>query len=99
MTKEKVVELSKKLSSETRLKIIEILDDDQLSFQEVRDVYEDKYEDIRRETVYRELENLNESNLVEKKYDEENKVITYGLKHDLVEVNLSSMELKLKRTD
>ncbi len=98
MAEKKVVELSKKLSSETRLKIIGILDDDKLSFQDVRDRYEDKYKDIRRETVYRELENLKESNLVKKEYDDENKVFLYSLKYDLVEINLSIMELKLKRT-
>ncbi len=97
MTEETVKEVSKKLSSETRLKIIKILDENQLSFREVRNIYEDKYKDIRRETVYRELENLREANIVSKRYDEEKKVLLYSLEYDLVKINLSSMELELKR--
>jgi len=96
MTKKDITNISKKLSSKTRLKILEILDDEKLSVNEIREIYEQKYKDIRRESIYRELEKLRASKLVNREYDDENKNFVYQLGYDVLNIDLKNMQIELK---
>jgi Fe2+ or Zn2+ uptake regulation protein len=49
------------------------------TFEQYGETYED---DKRRETIYRELENLVEAELVVKEYDETDGKIAYSLRHN-----------------
>jgi len=94
MTYKNVSNISQRLSSETRLKIIKILMDRDLTVKEVRDIYERKHErDIRRESIYRELEKLRDSGLVKKEYYEEQKNFRYSLSYKIIKIDLDEMEV------
>lgn len=96
MSKQSVEKLASVLSSSTRLNIVELLSDRPYTVSELRDTYESHHEDMRRESIYRQLEILNETEIVSKKYDEENKQFLYHLNVNSVEVDLSTIEMELR---
>lgn len=80
-----VTEVGKALGSRTRISILSLLADGARSSIETFEQYDDAHEDKkRRETIYRELENLVEAGLVAKEYDEEDGKIVYRLRHNKI---------------
>lgn len=68
---------AKALANRNRIKILSILKDKELTFDEVySELKVVKYKD----TIYRYLEMLHKVGLVEKRYDQENKLLKYSLK-------------------
>jgi|SRR6056297_1572470 len=74
--------VGKALGSRTRIRILRLLSGGARSSIETFEEYGKTYEDDkRRETIYRELENLVEAGLVAKNYDEADGKIVYNLRH------------------
>lgn len=84
-----VTEVGKALSNETRVNILRLLDDDSYSSIETFERYEAEYaEGKRRETVYRELENLVEAGLLTKEYNQTAGQIEYELRFQRLLIDL-----------
>jgi len=89
-------ELAKALSSETRLKIIKILSERELSALEVYEAYERAYKEGKhRESIYRELEKLVEANILKKVYNEKEKKIVYKLAIQKIIVDLPTQRVEI----
>ena len=89
-------ELAKALSSETRLKIIKILSEKELSALEVHEVYERTYKEGKhRESIYRELEKLVEVNILKKIYNEKEKKIVYKLAIQKIVIDLPTQRVEI----
>lgn len=70
--------VAKALGSETRLQLLRILAEGPKSAVETTEAYNSTFNtDHRRSTIYRELENLVDSGLVEKSYKGDNKKLEY----------------------
>lgn len=80
---------SKALSSDTRLKILKILVNNELASIEVYNKYIEKFKGQKqRETIYRALETLLSADILEKKYDNEKKSLVYSIKHNQLIIDL-----------
>jgi len=91
----KILEVSKALSSPRRLEIISILSDKQLSAVNVYKLLKKTGKNYPRESVYRSLEILVDSGVLEKKYYQSSKEIKYSIKSrhlilDLLELNIKT---------
>ena len=90
--------LGKALSSNTRLNILKILSKfSRLSSIEVyrKFITEFGEKNIRRETIYKELENLLSSGIIDKEYDKGEKKLFYILKFKQIIFDLSNFEIRL----
>jgi len=93
----KIVKIGKALSSKTRLRILNLLDEKELSAIETYRRYKDKFNSNKhRETIYRELEKLVEANLVNKKYEDKNKKIIYSLKARKIEIDVLEKKVNME---
>jgi Fe2+ or Zn2+ uptake regulation protein len=93
-----VTQLGNMLKSKTRVNILRILDDKSLRAIDVYNQYKAlfKKDAKHREFIYKELERLVDSGILDKKYDNEIKGITYTLKFRMVSVNLLNGEVNTK---
>ncbi|WP_135851483.1 helix-turn-helix domain-containing protein [Halorussus salinus] len=90
-----ITQIGKALSSETRIKILDIVSENGHSSIETFEKYGEEYEDDkRRETIYRELENLVKAGLLSKEYDETDSQIVYRLKHQGLVINIDSVTVE-----
>lgn len=84
-----LLEVSQALSNPTRINLIQIIRDNPLSASITHQKYIENYEDKKRESIYRELENLVDASLVIKEYNSEEKKIEYRLAHKYLSVDLT----------
>ena len=88
--------IGKMLSNSNRIKIIKIVGENRTTtafdcYNTFRGKYDSK---IRRETIYRELERLHESDILIKKYDLNDKKLIYSLKFKKFSLNFINMKIK-----
>jgi Fe2+ or Zn2+ uptake regulation protein len=77
------------LSNETRVKILNLISAEDKSSIATHEEYKKRFSDSKhRETIYRELENLVESGLVEKYYDDQEQQLKYSLSHEKILIDL-----------
>jgi len=77
------------LSSQTRVRLLQIALNAPVSSAEAFEQYRAEYESpSRRESIYRELENLAEAGLLEKRYESEDKELVYAGREDTVRLNI-----------
>lgn len=75
-------------SSKLKIQLCFILGSGEYSLNEIHQKVKQKYGiDKNKETIYRALETLLKSNLAEKKYDGNDKVLKYSLKISKVEID------------
>jgi len=91
-----VTQIGNILRSRTRVNILRILGEKSLRAVDVYKEYKTtfKKEAKHREFIYKELERLVESGILDKKYDREIKGITYNMKVKKITVNLLNGEIE-----
>jgi len=87
-------QVSQALSNPTRLKLIRLIRDSPCSSAEAHRRYVEKYEDKKRESIYRELENLVEASILLKDYESQEKEIRYSLSYTMFRVNLKELDIE-----
>lgn len=81
-------------SSILKIQICLILGNEEYTLNEIHQKIEQEYNTKRnKETVYRALESLLKSKLVEKKYDQLDKALKYSLKINKIELDFTSRKL------
>jgi len=94
---EEIKKVCKALSSETRLKIIELISQKKYTAVGLYKEYNNVYSDAKqRETIYRELEKLVEAGILEKDYNKDTKNIEYGLGISKLTIDLIKLKLDHK---
>ena len=85
------------LSSKLRIMICLTLNKDELSLSEIMEYIKKSYKIKKsKEAIYRALENMVNSNLVEKKYDQNSKKLKYSLKVTKLEIDFKNKEISLR---
>ena len=80
------------LNSETRLRIIMLLQEEPLSTKDVQKKYNNRFDrDLRRESIYRALEKLRDSGLIQRQYDESEKNFVYSPTRDSFTVDFNDL--------
>ena len=87
-------QVSQALSNPTRLKLIRLIRANPCSASEAHKRYIEQYEDKKRESIYRELENLVEASLLIKDYNTQKKEIQYSLSHTMLHINLETLSIE-----
>lgn len=88
------------LSSQTRVRLLQIALDVPVSSTEAFERYQSKYESpSRRESIYRELENLAEAGLLEKRYESEDKELVYIGRGEIVCLDVVEGDVLLESRD
>jgi len=73
------------LSSETRIRLLQIITATPSSSAEAFDQYQIQYQSpMRRESIYRELEKLVDAGLATKRYDQDKKELVYAGQADVI---------------
>lgn len=91
-----VSDLGSILSNPTRVRLIRLLSTESYSATEAYEVYNRSFEPSKhRESIYRELEKLVESGLVEKSYSESSKRLEYSLQYSAVSIDLANSDVEL----
>jgi len=86
---DEVLSVASAINSETRLRYVSLLSENELSTRELQNVYNTRYnESIRRESVHRGLEELRDATLLTRTYDEEHNHFKYALAVDRIEIEL-----------
>lgn len=81
-------------SSKLKIQICLILGNGEYTLNEIHQKIEQEYNTKKnKETIYRALESLLKSNLVEKKYDKLDKSLKYSLKISKIEVDFTNRRL------
>jgi Fe2+ or Zn2+ uptake regulation protein len=89
--------VSQALSSDTRLNILKVLINGELSSIEVYNKYIEKFKGKKhRETIYRALETLLSADILEKKYDNEKKSLVYSIKYNQLIIDLIEQKVNTK---
>ena len=90
-----VTKLGNMLKSRTRINILKILDKKNLRAIDVYNQYKTifKKDAKHREFIYKELERLVDADILDKKYNNEIKGITYSLKFHTASINLLNGEV------
>lgn len=88
--------LHKLTSSKLKIQLCFILGNGEYTLNEIHQQIETEYSVKKnKETIYRALESLLESNLVEKKYDSTEKVLKYSLNVTRIEVDFINQKLTI----
>jgi len=89
-------QVAKALSSQTRIKLLKILNNKQMSSMAIFTEYNIKNNDNKhRESIYRSLEILVKAGILDKKYDVQSKEILYQIKINEVKINLKNLECEM----
>lgn len=87
-------QVSQALSNPTRLNLIRIIKENPCSAAEAHRRYIEDYEGKKRESIYRELENLVEASLLSKEYNSQEKEIQYNSPYTMLRVNLDTLTIE-----
>jgi len=91
-----LIKVIKALNSDRRMKILQLLSNRPLSSIQTYQKYHEKYDDgVRRETIYRDLEQLTDCGLLNKKYSKKEKEIKYELKYNEIKIDLEEGDIKM----
>jgi len=71
--------VSQALSNPTRINLLRLIGEEPLSSAIAHKKYVERYEEKKRESIYRELENLVEASLLAKEYNNNKKEIQYQI--------------------
>ena len=86
------------LGNKTKLMLCFVIKDKKLALPEVVEEFKKKYKIKKyRETLYRLLEQMVKSNLLEKEYEKESKKLVYYLKIDKIELDFLEPSLIFKQ--
>lgn len=89
-------EVAHALSSRTRVRLMQIVLDSPVSSAEAFQRYQSQYDTpSHRESIYRELENLAETGLLEKRYESEEKELVYVARDDTVCLDMREMVVSM----
>ena len=84
-----VDEISRVLSSRTNIRIIEILRSRRLASIEIFRIYKEKFGDIKnRETIYKAVEKLTDTDILRKEYNPDTKKLEYTIKNGRIILDL-----------
>lgn len=86
--------VSKALSNPTRVNLIGIVAEEPCSAVEAYRSYIRKYEEKKRESIYRELEILVDASILRKEYNNDEKEIQYRLAHERLMIDLPDGEIE-----
>jgi len=93
-----VAEFGAAISDETRLRLIEIIHEEgPLTSKEAHAEFVERYEDRRRESIYKALEKLVDTGLLSKEYKGTEDGLVYTLPHNIVKINLPTREIRLEK--
>jgi len=87
-------EVSQALSNPTRINLIKIVGESPLSAANAHKRYVEMYDGKKRESIYRELENLVDASLLTKEYNNEEKQIQYKLAQEYLGVDLVEITIE-----
>lgn len=89
-----ITKVGKAVSNPTRVNILKLLCSQPYSASELHRQYIEEYDDDKhRESIYRELEKLQDFGLVEKKYESDKKSLYYEIKSTKITINLQNLEV------
>jgi len=95
-----LTEVAHTLSSQTRVRLLQIALDTPVSSVEAFEQYQAEYESpSRRESIYRELENLAEAGLLEKRYESKEKGLVYSGRGGIVCLDVVRENVSLESED
>lgn len=83
-----VQQVSQALSNPTRLNLLELVGAEPCSAAEAHRKYVETYDEMKRESIYRELENLVDASLLYKEYSSDAKELRYHLAHERLLIRL-----------
>ena len=90
-----IVDIGKALSNRTRTQLLFLLTDGPKSTSSLHEEYLKEFDEERhRESIYRELEKLVDSGIVNKQYDDELKQFLYSLDFDSLIVDFKEESVK-----
>lgn len=91
-----IMEVTSALSDQTRLRLIDIVrEEGPLSSKRAHEEFVAKYEDRRRESIYKALENLVDAGLLKKSYEREGEGLVYELQYGRLIVDLHELEIQV----
>lgn len=91
-----VTSVAHALSSETRVRLLALLHQQPMTSSDAFDVYQATFDSPKyRESIYRELENLVEAGLVEKRYESGEKRLMYVVEQDIVCFDLETSNVRM----
>lgn len=90
-----VLDVCSALSNETRLQLISILlDKGPMTSKAAHEIFVERYENRRRQSIHSALETLVEAEVVDKSYSNENGGIVYHVPSSRLLVDLESLEVE-----
>jgi len=97
MTSE-VLEVAKALSSETRLNLIKVIGNNNLSLPEIEERFKILDDSIYRESLYRALEKLVETDILSKRFNDIKKRYEYTLRQKQITLNIITDDGQFDKT-
>lgn len=92
-----VNEFGAAISDRTRLRLIEIIHEKgPMTSKQTHSEFVTRYDDRRRESIYKALEKLVEVDILSKEYKGTEDGLVYELQHNIVEINLALREIQFK---
>lgn len=90
-----IYEVTSALSDKTRLRLINIVrEEGPLSSKRAHNEFISRYEDRRRESIYKALETLVDANILTKTYEREGEGLVYELPNTRLIIDLSEMKVQ-----
>lgn len=91
-----ITEVAHALSSKTRVRLLHIVSKESVSSSDAHKRYQAEYNSpTRRESIYRELENLVDAGLVKKEYQSDEKSLTYTATSKEICFDISKLEVEM----
>ena len=88
--------LGKMIGNQKRIRILQIICEYSMTASECYKIFRKNYDqNIRRESVYRELECLREGGVLEKRYSEEQKKLCYSMAVKKLTLDLCEMNIQV----
>lgn len=82
------------LSNPTRVRLLKLVSEKPLSATVAHEKYISKYDSKHRESIYRELENLTDSDFLDKRYSNQEQRIVYQRNMTELHINLEEMTIR-----
>jgi len=92
----KLSRILKTISSPVKLRILNLLCNKEMSLNEIQSFISKEYNIKYPQTTYNYIETLVENNILEKKYNQKEKVIKYKLIGKNLNINFENIEFNLK---
>lgn len=90
-----IYEVASALSDRTRLRLIDIVDEEgPVSSKRAHEEFVSRYDDRRRESIYKALEKLVDAGVLTKTYEREGEGLVYELSYERVVIDLHEMDIQ-----